>query len=172
MDPQARDEQQYGEVDVVLLYLENARKRAERAAADLRASGAEDFLVEALEHVQKDVSEAAKKLRQGTFFAVPELAADALGSSLLMRRAQLVGQGHDRAQRAKSRVQVEEVLAMAACVSREVVGLLGDDARVAVEVPDGGASQGCLLAIAQRPQIGHDPTVVSRSAAIDTRLCQ
>lgn len=71
MDPQARDEQQYGEVDVVLLYLENARKRAERAAADLRASGAEDFLVEALEHVQKDISDAAKKLRQGTFFAVP-----------------------------------------------------------------------------------------------------
>jgi hypothetical protein len=71
MNPQALDEQQYGEVDVVLLYLENARKRAERAAADLRASGAEDFLVEALEQVQEDLSEAAKKLRQGTFFAVP-----------------------------------------------------------------------------------------------------
>lgn len=72
MNPQARDEQQYGEVDVVLLYLENARRRAERAAADLRAGGAEDFLIEALEQVQEDISDAAKKLRQGTFFAVPD----------------------------------------------------------------------------------------------------
>lgn len=72
VNPQARDEQQYGEVDAVLLYLENARRRAERAAADLRAGGAEDFLVEALEQVQEDLSVAAKKLRQGTFFAVPD----------------------------------------------------------------------------------------------------
>lgn len=71
MNPQAQDEQQYGEVDVVLLYLENARRRAERAAADLRAGGAEDFLVEALEQAQEEISETAKKLRQGTFFAVP-----------------------------------------------------------------------------------------------------
>lgn len=86
-----------------------------------------------------------------------------------MRRAQLVGQGHDRAQRAKSRVQVEEVLAMATCVSREVVGLLGDDAGVPVEVPHCRASHGCLLAVAQRPQIGHDATLAARSAAIVTR---
>ncbi|HET7044399.1 MAG TPA: hypothetical protein VFI37_06075 [Gaiellaceae bacterium] len=66
------DERNYGEVDVVLLYLEDARRRAERAAADLRAGGAEDFLVEALEQVQEDLAEAAKKLTQGTFFAVPK----------------------------------------------------------------------------------------------------
>ncbi|MEX0674826.1 MAG: hypothetical protein WD067_08620 [Gaiellaceae bacterium] len=72
MTPQEQDEQQYGEIDVVLLYLEDARRRAERAAADLRAGGAEDFLLEALEQVQEDVSEAARKLRQGTFFAVPK----------------------------------------------------------------------------------------------------
>ncbi|MEX2646609.1 MAG: hypothetical protein WD249_10135 [Gaiellaceae bacterium] len=72
MTPQEQDEQQYGEIDVVLLYLEDTRRRAERAAADLRAGGAEDFLVEALEQVQEDVSEAARKLRQGTFFAVPK----------------------------------------------------------------------------------------------------
>jgi hypothetical protein len=68
---QALDEQHYGEIDAVLLYLENARRRAERAAAELRATGGDDHLVDALETVQDDLSEAAKKLRQGTFFAVP-----------------------------------------------------------------------------------------------------
>ena len=42
-----------------------------RAAAELRASGAEDFLVEALEQTQAELSASAKKLIQGTFFAVP-----------------------------------------------------------------------------------------------------
>ena len=72
MTPQQLDEKHYGEVDVVLLVIENARRRAEKAAAELRTGGAEDFLVEALEQVQEDLSEAAKKLRQGTFFAVPK----------------------------------------------------------------------------------------------------
>ena len=71
MTPAERKERTYGEIDVVLLYLEHARGRAERAAAELRAGGAEDFLVEALERVQEDVSEASKRLTQGTFFAVP-----------------------------------------------------------------------------------------------------
>lgn len=71
-EEQARDEKQYGEVDVVLLYIEDARRRAERAAAELRASGAEDFLLEALERTQQELSETAKLLIQGTFFAVPD----------------------------------------------------------------------------------------------------
>jgi len=72
MTPQELDEKHYGEIDVVLLTIENARRRAERAAAELRATGADDFLIEALEQVQQDLSEAAKKLTQGTFFAVPK----------------------------------------------------------------------------------------------------
>lgn len=71
MDEEARNEQHYGEVDVVLLCIESARRRAERAAAELRASGAQDFLIEALEQVQQEMSASAKKLTQGTFFAVP-----------------------------------------------------------------------------------------------------
>jgi hypothetical protein len=71
-EQQALDEKRYGEIDVVLLYVEDARRRAERAAADLRAGGAEDFLVEALEQAQEDLSQAAKRLTQGTFFAVPK----------------------------------------------------------------------------------------------------
>jgi hypothetical protein len=72
MNAQALDERKYGEIDVVLLYIEDARRRAERAADELRAGGAEDFLVEALEQVQQELSEAGKKLTQGTFFAVPK----------------------------------------------------------------------------------------------------
>ena len=71
MTPQELDEKHYGEVDAVLLTIENARWRAERAVAELRATDADDHLSEALEAVQDDLSEAAKKLRQGTFFAVP-----------------------------------------------------------------------------------------------------
>ncbi len=72
MNDHARDEKHYGEIDVVLLYIEDARRRAERAASELRAGGADDFLLEALEQVQEDLSETAKKLTQGTFFAVPK----------------------------------------------------------------------------------------------------
>ena len=72
LNAQAKDEQEYGEVDVVLLYIEDARRRAERAAAELRAGGAEDFLVEALEQIQAELSQSAKKLMQSTFFAVPK----------------------------------------------------------------------------------------------------
>ena len=68
----AQDEHHYGQVDVVLLCIEDARRRAERAAAELRAGGAEDFLLEALESVQEDLAEASRKLTQGTFFAVPK----------------------------------------------------------------------------------------------------
>ncbi len=69
---QERDEQQYGEIDVVLLCIEDARRRAERAAADLRRGGAEDFLVEALEQSKDELSLTAKKLIQGTFFSAPK----------------------------------------------------------------------------------------------------
>ncbi|MBA2462527.1 MAG: hypothetical protein H0V45_12290 [Actinobacteria bacterium] len=72
MNAQALDEKNYGEVDVVLLYIEDARRRTEAACTALRASGAEDFLVEAMERAQEQLSETAKLLTQGTFFAVPK----------------------------------------------------------------------------------------------------
>jgi len=71
MTPAEREEKNYGEIDVILLYIEDARARTERAAAELRAGGAEDFLVEALERTQEELSATAKRLTQGTFFAVP-----------------------------------------------------------------------------------------------------
>jgi hypothetical protein len=72
VDEQLADEKTYGEVDVVLLYIEDARRRAQRAVEDMRRGGAEDFLVEAMEQVQDDLAQAARRLTQGTFFAVPK----------------------------------------------------------------------------------------------------
>jgi hypothetical protein len=71
-DEQRRDEAQFGEIDIVLLCIEEARRRAERAAKELRSDGAEDTLIEALEHAKGELSETAKKLIHGTFFAVPK----------------------------------------------------------------------------------------------------
>ena len=68
----AVQEAHYLEIDGVMLYLEEARRRAQRAAGALRGGGAEPHLVEALERVQDELSEAARHFRQETFFAVPE----------------------------------------------------------------------------------------------------
>lgn len=66
------DEKHFAEVDVVMLYVEEARRRAERAAAGLRRDGAEPHLAEALERSEEELSDVARRLRQGTFFAVPK----------------------------------------------------------------------------------------------------
>lgn len=66
------DEQHFAEIDVAMLYIEEARARAERATATLRAEGADDHLIEALERTQTDLSDVARRLRQGTLFAVPK----------------------------------------------------------------------------------------------------
>ena len=68
---QVLDEKNFGEVDVVLMYIEEARARTERARKALRANGAEDYLVDAMERTQAQLSETAKVLTQKTFFAVP-----------------------------------------------------------------------------------------------------
>ena len=66
------DEAHFGEIDVAMLYIEEARKRAERAAAALRSDDADAHLVEALERSEKELSDVARRLRQGTFFAAPK----------------------------------------------------------------------------------------------------
>jgi HEAT repeat protein len=66
------DEANYLEIHSVMLYLEDARRRAERAIATLREEEAEEHLIEALERTEEELSEVARKLRQGTFFAVPK----------------------------------------------------------------------------------------------------
>ena len=66
------DEQHFGEIDVAMLYIEEARSRAERAADALRRGGADEHLVEALEKAEAELSDVARRLRQGTLFAVPK----------------------------------------------------------------------------------------------------
>ena len=65
------DEADFREIDVAMLYIEEARSRAESGAAALRRANAEPPLVEAMERAQAELSDTARRLRQGTFFAVP-----------------------------------------------------------------------------------------------------
>jgi phosphopantothenate synthetase len=69
---QELDEKHFAEIEVAMLYLAEARERAERAAKTLRADGADPHLVEALERSTAELSEVARRLRQGTYFAVPK----------------------------------------------------------------------------------------------------
>lgn len=66
------NEGHFREIDSVMNYLEDARRRTERAIAALEKDGAEPHLVEALERTLDDLSDTARRLRQGTFFAVPD----------------------------------------------------------------------------------------------------
>ena len=66
------DEKHFAEVDVAMLYIEDARERTERGASALRAEGADAHLVEALERASAELSDVARTLRQGTLFAVPK----------------------------------------------------------------------------------------------------
>ncbi len=66
------DEKHFAEIDVVMLYIEEARRRAERTAKTLAAEGADTHLVEALERSEAELSDVARHLRQGTFFAAPK----------------------------------------------------------------------------------------------------
>ncbi len=72
MPEDVNDEAHFLEIHSVMLYLEDARRRTERAIATLREQDAEEHLIEALERTQDELSEIARRLRQGTFFAVPK----------------------------------------------------------------------------------------------------
>ena len=72
MTAQELDEKHFAEIDAAMLYIEEARKRAERAAAELRADGADAYLIEAMQRCEVELSDIARRLRQGTFFAAPK----------------------------------------------------------------------------------------------------
>ncbi|MGH3026334.1 MAG: hypothetical protein ACRDLR_07815 [Gaiellaceae bacterium] len=65
------DETHFAEIDAAMIYIEDARARAERAVRALRDADAEPHLVAAVEDAQEQLSEIARSLRQGTLFAVP-----------------------------------------------------------------------------------------------------
>lgn len=66
-----RSEDSFEQVAVVELALEKSRARTERAVRALRELDADPHLVEALERTQEEISATARRLRQGTYFAVP-----------------------------------------------------------------------------------------------------
>lgn len=66
------DEAHFREIEEVLLYIGDSRKRAQRAIASLRASGAEPHLVEALERADRELEQVNATLMQQTYFAVPK----------------------------------------------------------------------------------------------------
>jgi hypothetical protein len=69
---QELDEKFFAEIEVAMLYIAEAHERAERTAKTLRADGADAHLVEALERATAELSDVARRLRQGTYFAVPK----------------------------------------------------------------------------------------------------
>ncbi len=69
--PLPLDETHFAEIDAAMLYIEEARARAERAAKALRDEGADAHLIEAVERAEEELSDVARALRQGTLFAVP-----------------------------------------------------------------------------------------------------
>ena len=58
------------QVEAVLLYVSEARLRAERAVRELELSGAELHLVAALKDADTALAELHKRLLQTTYFAI------------------------------------------------------------------------------------------------------
>ncbi len=67
----AMSESHLSEIEKTLLYISEARQRAERAGGKLESAGAEPHLVAALEAAEQALADDHKKLMQRTFFAVP-----------------------------------------------------------------------------------------------------
>jgi len=65
------NEAHFAEVEKTLLYVSDARQRAERAAKALAKDGADDHLVEALEEAEQELAAIHRRLMQSTYFAVP-----------------------------------------------------------------------------------------------------
>jgi hypothetical protein len=65
------NEAHFAEVEKTLLYVSEARERAERAAKAIARDGAEVHLVDALEDAERELLAIHRRLLQTTYFAVP-----------------------------------------------------------------------------------------------------
>jgi len=81
------NEKHFAEIEKTLLFISEARKRAEKTAKELRRAGAEPHLVAAVEVAEKDLEALGRRLMQQTYFAVPkeqlELAPEDVGELTL-----------------------------------------------------------------------------------------
>jgi hypothetical protein len=66
------NEAHFAEIEKTLLYISEARVRAERAARLIAKDGADEHLVQALEETDRELLALHRKLMQSTYFAVPE----------------------------------------------------------------------------------------------------
>ncbi len=66
------NEAHHGEVEKVLLYISEARERAERARLVLVRDGAEQHLAAALKESEERLRQEHRRLPQTTFYAVPD----------------------------------------------------------------------------------------------------
>jgi hypothetical protein len=74
--PAAMNESHFSEIEKVLLYVSDARQRADRAAKTIAKSGAEPHLVVALERASESLGELRSTLMKSTYFAVVKEALD------------------------------------------------------------------------------------------------
>jgi hypothetical protein len=65
-------EAHHSEVEKVLLYISEARERAERARVALAKDDAEHHLVAALQETEERLRQEHRRLLQTTFYAVPD----------------------------------------------------------------------------------------------------
>lgn len=69
------NEAHFSEIEKVLLYVSDARQRADRAAKTIAKSGAEPHLVAALEGASNSLRALHRTLMQSTYYAVVEDAS-------------------------------------------------------------------------------------------------
>jgi hypothetical protein len=65
------DEESFRKIESTMLYLEEARARAERASKEMRAMGSEPHPIEATETLRDDLATLARHYRHRTYFAAP-----------------------------------------------------------------------------------------------------
>ena len=66
------NEKHFAEIEKTLLFISEARKRAEKTAKELSRAGAEPHLVTAIELAERDLEAVGRRLMQQTYFAVPK----------------------------------------------------------------------------------------------------
>ena len=65
------DETSFKRIESTMMYVEQARARAERAVKELRQMGAEAHLIDATEKLEEELTDLGRRYRHGTYFAVP-----------------------------------------------------------------------------------------------------
>lgn len=76
------NEEHFSEIEATLLYISEARERAEKARRNLEKKGAEVHLVDALRHSEASLRDLHKALMHGTYFAVPQESAEAASDQM------------------------------------------------------------------------------------------